>query len=268
MRKIDLTKELGITDDLMFQNVMKDPVACKMLLHEILPELNIKELEVHTQERFQASKELKASIMDIWVRDDQGRQYDIEMQVGKKKDLDLRARYYMSKLDMDALYSGEDYGRLRPAYVIFLCPFDPKGLGLRKYEFVYTCKQAENLALATKSEIIYLNSTGTVGEVRSGLQDYFDLMSKKSVPKTEFMQYITDRIVKYSQTSEWRRHKMSVEELLEKTVSDTVIDMIKDAIKGARNMNMSDDQIFAFLKDSFGAKVPEAELKKLLEETK
>lgn len=268
MRKIDLTKELGITDDLMFQNVMKDPVACKMLLHEILPELNIRELEVHTQERIQASKQLKASIMDIWVRDDQGRQYDIEMQVGKKKDLDLRARYYMSKLDMDALYAGEDYGQLRPAYVIFLYPFDPKGLGLRKYEFVYTCKQAKNLALTTKSEIIYLNSTGTIGEVRAGLQDYFDLMSKKPVPKTEFMQYITDSILRYSRTSKWRQHKMSVEQLLEKVHNEAVSKTIQDAIKGARNMNMSDEQILAFLKDSFGAKVPEAELQKLLEETK
>lgn len=48
MAKIDISmfdKYLGITDDVMFQNVMKNPDNCRMLLHEILPELKIEGLE-------------------------------------------------------------------------------------------------------------------------------------------------------------------------------------------------------------------------------
>ena len=43
-KKPDVAKLLGITDDLMFQNVMKDPVNCRMFLHEVFPDL---EMQVH-----------------------------------------------------------------------------------------------------------------------------------------------------------------------------------------------------------------------------
>ena len=43
--------------------------------------------------------------------------------------LGKRARYYHSQMDMDILASGQEYKELPPAYVIFVCDFDPFGMG-------------------------------------------------------------------------------------------------------------------------------------------
>lgn len=99
----------------IFQNVMKDPVNCRNLLHEILPKLDIDEIEVHPQERISVDGVEKVSILDIWVKDKKGRLYDIEMQVSDKKGLDSRERYYLYKLMEDYLLKDEDYPRLPPA---------------------------------------------------------------------------------------------------------------------------------------------------------
>ena len=50
-KKLNVAEVLGFTDDLMFQNVMKDPEICHMFLNEVLPHLDINDLTVRTQER-------------------------------------------------------------------------------------------------------------------------------------------------------------------------------------------------------------------------
>ena len=90
----------------MFQNVMKDPVNCRMFLYEVLPDLDIHDLTVRTQERIAFNKEEKFSVLDVLVKDSQGRHYDIEMQVAPQKDSDKRARYYMFKLMENFFSSG------------------------------------------------------------------------------------------------------------------------------------------------------------------
>ena len=105
-----------ITDDVMFENVMKDPDTCKLLIEAILPNLQISEIEVHTQTRIKDNRDNRSSILDVWVKDDLGRQYDLEMQLGQKGSMDLRARYYLSRLDTESLHTGEDYEHLEAAY--------------------------------------------------------------------------------------------------------------------------------------------------------
>lgn len=172
----------------------------------------------------------------------------------------------MSKLDAESLYSGESYENLRPVYVIFLCPFDPKGYDLKRYTFKYECQEVENIALNTKSAIIYLNATGTKGTIRPGLQDFYDLMSakQKQVNDTKFMRSITTTMKNYSKTSEWRQHKMSVEQLIEENTVET----IKKVINGAKAINMSNDQTLNLLKQGFSNNFSEEELKKFIKETK
>lgn len=69
-----------------------------MFLHEVSPDLDIHDLTVCTQERSAFNKEEKFSVLDVLVKDSQGRRYDIVMQVAPQRDLDKRARYYMFKL--------------------------------------------------------------------------------------------------------------------------------------------------------------------------
>ena len=72
----------------------------------------------------------KLSIIDIKARDDQARRYQIEIQLLTYADLLGRILYTWNDLYNHQLESGEDYGRLKPAYAIWilgenLLPGDP-----------------------------------------------------------------------------------------------------------------------------------------------
>ncbi len=60
----------------------------------------------------------KLSILDVKARDDQGRLFNIEMQMVANKSLPERILYYWSNLYSQQLMVGEDYHRLRPAISI------------------------------------------------------------------------------------------------------------------------------------------------------
>lgn len=60
----------------------------------------------------------KVSILDIKVRDDQGRLYNLEMQMLATASLVQRLLYYWSKIYSQELAVGDDYTRLRPTISI------------------------------------------------------------------------------------------------------------------------------------------------------
>lgn len=276
-KKPDVTKLLGITDDLMFQNVMKDPVNCRMFLHEVLPDLDIQGLTVRTQERIAFNKEEKFSVLDVLIKGSQGRRYDIEMQVAPQKDLDKRARYYMYKMMEDGfLHQGEEYGELTAVYVIFILPFDPKGKGLKRYTFTYSAREDKSVELNDESEIIYLNSKGKKGSVSQGLEDFYSLMEGKNTTNSEFIKRIKKTMDNYRKTEEWSEHVMNTEQIKEMALAQGVeqgleqgrrearIFDIRKIVKILKRMNQSDEQILQELKQDYSDDFSDEELEKFL----
>ncbi|GAB2062161.1 Rpn family recombination-promoting nuclease/putative transposase [Lactobacillus paragasseri] len=276
-KKPDVAKLLGITDDLMFQNVMKDPVNCRMFLHEVLPDLDIQGLTVRTQERIAFNKEEKFSVLDVLIKDSQGRRYDIEMQVAPQKDLDKRARYYMYKMMEDGfLHQGEEYGELTAVYVIFILPFDPKGKGLKRYTFTYSAREDTSVELNDESEIIYLNSKGKKGSVSQGLEDFYSLMEGKNTTNSEFIKRIKKTMDNYRKTEEWSEHVMNTEQIKEMALAQGVeqgleqgrrearIFDIRKIVKILKRMNQSDEQILQELKQDYSDDFSDEELKDFL----
>ena len=276
-KKPDVAKLLGITDDLVFQNVMKDPVNCRMFLHEVLPDLDIQGLTVRTQERIAFNKEEKFSVLDVLIKDSQGRRYDIEMQVAPQKDLDKRARYYMYKMMEDGfLHQGEGYGELTAVYVIFVLPFDPKGKGLKRYTFTYSAREDKFVELNDESEIIYLNSKGEKGSVSQGLEDFYSLMEGKNTTNSEFIKRIKKTMDNYRKTEEWSEHVMNTEQIKEMALAQGVeqgleqgrrearIFDIRKIVKILKRMNQSDEQILQELKQDYSDDFSDEELEKFL----
>ena len=62
----------------------------------------------------------KLSIVDVKARDDQGRLYQVEIQLLVLPDLPARILYGWADLYSAQLKSGQDYGELRPTYAIWL----------------------------------------------------------------------------------------------------------------------------------------------------
>ena len=266
-KKPKISDLLGITDDQMFQNVMKDPVNCRNLLHEILPKLDIDEIEVHPQERISVDGVEKVSILDIWVKDKKGRLYDIEMQVSDKKGLDSRERYYLYKLMEDYLLKGEDYPRLPPAQVIFLLPFDPKDQGYKEYDFLYLCQQNPEIKRDDGSRIIYLNSKAKTGKISPGLEDFLKLMNGEKTSNGQFITRIKDTMQIYRKTKEWGKHAMNTEELIEMTKAEAKqeeIKCMKKTLSRYRFLQVPEATIKQYLEEDYGDSFSKEEIEKIM----
>jgi len=123
-------EELGISNDFMFGKIMQNPRLCKELLQRILPELTIDHVEYpEAQKAIRPDADSKSVRLDVYVVDGKGTVYDIEMQMADTKELPKRTRYYQSMIDLQLIDRGESYKKMKPGYIIFICPFDLFGRG-------------------------------------------------------------------------------------------------------------------------------------------
>jgi predicted transposase/invertase (TIGR01784 family) len=66
----------------------------------------------------------KQSILDVRVRDRRGKQYIIEMQIGKDKEFERRALFYSGKLYTAQLERGDEYSDLKAVIFIGILDFE------------------------------------------------------------------------------------------------------------------------------------------------
>ena len=72
---------------------------------------------------------------------------NLNHQAVEKLELSRRSRFYQSTMDMDHLDRGRSYRELPNGKVLFLCTFDPFGLGYVKYSFQNRCEENKELCL-------------------------------------------------------------------------------------------------------------------------
>lgn len=182
MVRLKTWEELTISDNFLFQNVMQDKTICKPFIEKLL-NIEVKDIAYRQYEKtVDLSPENKAVRFDVYVETDAGEIIDIEMQTSNKEDdwLPKRARYYGSMLDLSSLAKGKDYVDLKNSYVIFVCTFDPFGLGQKIYSFRNTCKEA-NIELKDGAQKIFLNTKGSVGEVNNDIDNFLKYVEENKI---------------------------------------------------------------------------------------
>lgn len=142
----------------MFAAVMMQEDNCKYFL-EMLLGIEIREVKLSYEKCLIYNPEYKGVRLDVYAADANNTRYDIEMQVAEQC-LGKRARYYHSQMDMDILGSGHEYRELPETYVIFVCDFDPFGLGKYCYTFENRCLQELSLSMGDASRSIFLSTKG------------------------------------------------------------------------------------------------------------
>lgn len=118
-------QEQNLIDDFLFYSVMQEPkiahiITAALLEQEIGP-IHYAECqkEIRTQPRFHGIR------LDVFLEEESGRRYNLEVQVKNKKDLPKRSRFYQSVMDYRLLPSGEkDYNVLPDTTIVFICSFD------------------------------------------------------------------------------------------------------------------------------------------------
>ncbi len=202
-------EEIGISNDFLFGRVMQNPKLCKKLLETILG-IEIERIEYpEGQKVINLEKDAKSVRLDIFVRDEKKSVYDIEMQACSSTELPKRSRYYTAMLDLDMLDKGISYKELKHSFVIFICTFDAFDRERYCYTFENICKEEEGLRLDDGTTKIFLNASGTKGEVSPELKAFLRYVAGNK-SDDEFVKELDAEVVKIRESKEWRREYMTL----------------------------------------------------------
>jgi predicted transposase/invertase (TIGR01784 family) len=142
----------------------------------------------------------KLSILDVKAEGENGKRFNIEIQISDEADYDKRALYYWAKLYTDQLKSGKHYGTLSKAIGIHILNFTSI-LGVPAYHNVFHIHEKKtglhyfkNLELHTIELHKFVESAGKqelkdfVGKVKNALDIWstflsrHDLLNKDKLP--------------------------------------------------------------------------------------
>ena len=196
-------QELTFKDNFMFAAVMLDEENAKGVVERALG-IEVDHVEISYEKSIVYNPEYKGIRLDVYLKDDKSRHFNVEMQVANTK-IFKRSRYYHSQIDMELLSAGINYEQLPESYVIFICDFDPIGLGKYKYTRRQIIEEDRDYNYDDGSYTVFLSTVGTnedevsqelvkflkyVGaELEESQKDYFDEFVKrlqKSVEKIKF----------------------------------------------------------------------------------
>ena len=150
--------DLTIADDFMFCKVMQDEGICKQFLEMILAGQIGKIVYLSPQNSVTIGIEAKSVRLDLLVKDETGKSYDIEMQVSNEHNLPKRMRYYQAAIDIAFLDKGEHYKALNDSYIIFVCLFDAIGKGKPLYTFENICIEDRQTPLRDGTKKVIINA--------------------------------------------------------------------------------------------------------------
>ena len=210
MTNATVWEELQISNDFIFGKIMQDPKLCRGLLQRILPQLKIDHIEYpETQKAIRPDIDAKSVRLDVFVNDSKGTVYDIEMQVVSSSELTKRIRYYQSLIDLQMIDKGEPYKKLKPSYIIFICPFDQFGMGRHIYTFENICKEDKSVLLNDGTTKIFLNAKGTMDDVSPELKAFLDYVAGKK-PADPFVDELEEAVKNARKNREWRHEYMTL----------------------------------------------------------
>lgn len=214
-------QNLTIKNNFLFGAVMLDENNSRTLLERIL-EFPIGKIEVDKEKSIVYHPEYKGVRLDVYAKDALNRRFNVEMQVLREPSPGKRSRYYHSQIDMELLLKGMAYEHLPDTYVIFICDYDPFGLGKYRYVFHNICVEDESAQLKDGSWTIFLNTHGTNDDEIS--EELLNVLKFVKATLEESQQDFNDTYIKQLQQSislikqnrEMERRYMLLEELLKR----------------------------------------------------
>ena len=212
---IKLPSYFRITSDSVFKFVFKRKQYAKHLIEKILGR-TIRSIKSVEAEKVVNDDDIgaKGVRFDIYVEDEEGSRYDVEMQSVQTEQelLALRARYYASMMDVDATNKGDNYRDMKKTVVIFLCNFAIFDGKLRQYNFIRCARQNKDLELKDNTEIIFLSSKGAKSDIiDEDVASFLDYMNGKTKTDNLFVKSIDKEVKAVNKDPVIRRNIMKWE---------------------------------------------------------
>jgi predicted transposase/invertase (TIGR01784 family) len=205
-------ERLTLADDRMFGMVMEDEQICLEVLQRIFPELKIKQVQqVATQKQVNTSLDVKSPRFDVFVRDDQGRIYILEMQVKNNHNLPFRVQYYLDHADV--LKPGDEYDEehVSPIYIVFFCDFDYYERGKMCYRFSLKEDDEPDLLAGVGLRLVVFNAKAKDFRGKIKLAGFLRLMHNERTPEDELAERIYQKMERIKHDPERRESFMKYE---------------------------------------------------------
>ena len=201
-------EDLDITDDFIFSKFMRNEEICKEILNILLP-IDVERIEyVEYQKSIDVTRVSKGVRLDVYAKSDNA-VFNVEMQIGKSPDLARRSRYYQSAIDYDLLEKGSMYKELKDSFVIFICTFDPFGMGLPCYTFKNVCQEDGSQALEDGRQIIFFNTKAYFKEKNKLRSLLLAFMNGEKINDTKIVKY-SNIIEDIKHNNQWRMDYMNL----------------------------------------------------------
>ncbi len=174
-------------DDFMSKCLENAPECIELILRIILGKKDLKVVKSQTEYPIK-NLQGRGVRFDVFARDSEGREYDIEIQRANDGAEPRRARYNSALMDANALKSGEDVDKLRDTYVIFITENDVMGEGQDAYSYL-RMEERSGKRLYDGTHIIYVNgatrSESDIGKLmhdflcRNAAEMHFDILKRQ-----------------------------------------------------------------------------------------
>ena len=183
-----LLENFRLMDDTFMSKCLENAPECiELMLRIIIGKKDLKVVKSQTEYPIK-SLQGRGVRFDVFAKDSKGREYDIEIQRADRGAEPKRARYNSALMDANALKSGEDFGKLRDMYVIFITETDVMKRGQEVYVYDRT-ERASGDILNDGTHIIYVNgatrSETEIGKLvhdlrcRDAAKMHFDVLKKR-----------------------------------------------------------------------------------------
>ena len=204
--------ELVFSDDFMFGKTMEDSELCHDVIECLLQRPIGPLQEVQDQKEFRFTSDGKSIRLDIYNRGIDGTVYDAEMQNLNRKTikslaLPRRSRFYQSSIDMDFLKKGGHYKDLPDSNILFICTFDPFGIGLPQYTFTARCKEKMDVVLNDGVERHFYNCMYCDDDLPTELGKFYEYIRTGRVD-SKLTERIENAVIKGRKNEIWRSSYM------------------------------------------------------------
>lgn len=174
--------ELPLHNDFMFGQVMRSEEICKLFLEALLGVQIHHIVFMDRQKDFTDSYEYHSIRLDVYLKDEKGTVFNVEIQAERRDDLPKRVRFYQSGIDRGELPKGADYANLSESYIIFVCNFDYFHIGKAVGERVSFLKGTD-VPYEDGSHVFFLNSRYTEANANKPILEFLDLVRTNDVEK-------------------------------------------------------------------------------------
>nr|WP_314993576.1 Rpn family recombination-promoting nuclease/putative transposase [uncultured Treponema sp.] len=223
---------LTISDDFMFCKIMEDEGLCRIFLEMLLADKIGKITYLSSQNAIATNSEAKSIRLDVLVRDEIGKCYDIEMQVANEHNISKRMRFYQGAIDIALLDKGNSYKDLNDSYIVFICLFDPFGYNRAVYTFENMCKEDNRICLQDGARKIILNADAFQQAENPELRGFLQYVVTGEV-NTEYTRRIDD-MIRTIKVSEQMRKEYRI---LPAVIMDAIDEGLQQkAVQAARNL--------------------------------